>query len=225
MKYIFKEYTKENQGYEYPYKVYLEKEDGDDIDEIFEKGFLPSRIKKDFFYLSRNLRINLKDFDWNSENRRVLKKTENISIEKQSLKNFKWEYDIGLIAIEFFKEKFGQKIISTQKLKWLFSGEFFNSVFVFKKENEIIGYTICMETKNFLDYAYPFYKKEYIKENIGMGMMLKAIKHSLENEKKYVNLGTIYDKEAKYKLQFKNLEWWDGENWNRDITSLKEKIK
>ncbi len=224
MKFLFKEYTTEYKEYAYPYKVYAKKEEGDDINEIYNKGFLATRLEKDLFYLSRNLRLNLNEFELNSENRRILKKTDDLEIENKKLNEFEYDYEIGKIAIDFFKEKFQDKIISAQKLKWLFQGEFFTNVLIFKKQKEIIGYCITMETDELIHYAYPFYRKEYINSNLGMGMMLKTILHGKEKQKKYIYLGTVYTKDSLYKLQFKGLEWFDGEKWENDINLLKEKI-
>jgi arginyl-tRNA--protein-N-Asp/Glu arginylyltransferase len=225
MKYIFKEYKGNYDKYEFPYKIYLQAQEADNVDGIYSKGFLPTRIKKDYYYLSRNIRINLENFEFTSENRRVLKKTQNLTLESKKLENFEFDYDIGKMALDFFKQKFREKITTTQKLKWLFTGEFFNNVLIYRIDDEITGYCITMETENVLHYSYPFYKPTLIKSNIGMGMILKAIEYAKKNNKKLFHLGTVYTKESLYKLQFNKMEWFDGEQWNPDVELLKEKIK
>jgi arginyl-tRNA--protein-N-Asp/Glu arginylyltransferase len=224
MKYIFKEYKTNYENYEYPYQIYLEANENDSIDEIYEKGFLATRIKKNYYYLTRNLRINLQEFSLNSENRRILKKTESLTLENKKLNDFTFNYSISKLATDFFKTKFNKTIITPQKLKWLFAGEFFTNVLVYKNKNEIIGYCITMETKKTLHYAYPFYKSELIGTNIGMSMMIQAIEHAKEKNKKYVYLGTVYTKDSMYKLQFKGIQWFNGESWNDDIDKLKSLI-
>lgn len=82
-----------------------------------------------------------------------------------------------------------------------------------------------MEEDRTLHYAYPFYDKNLIGSNIGMGMMLKAILHAKEKQKSYIYLGTVYTEQSLYKTQFKGLEWFDGESWSTDIDDLKNKIK
>ena len=225
MKYIFKEYKGDYKKYEYPYKTYLQAQEAEDIDEIYSKGFLPTRIKKNYYYLSRNIRIDLESFSLTSENRRILKKTQNLTLESKKLENFEFDYNISKMALDFFKQKFGERITTTQKLKWLFTGDFFTDAIVYKIEGETIGYCITMETENILHYSYPFYKPTLIKSNIGMAMMIKAIEYAKEKDKKYIYLGTVYTKDSLYKLQFKNMQWFDGENWNTDIDKLKDLIK
>ncbi len=224
MKYIFKEYSDNYKDYKFPYLIYAQAEPSDKRSEIYEKGFLATRIKKDFYYLTRNLRINLENFSLTSENRRILKKVEDIELESKDLKNFEFNYEISKLAIDFFKTKFSKNIITTQKLKWLFSGEFFTNVLVYKIKDETIGYCIVMENDEFLHYAYPFYKAELLNQNIGMAMMIKAIEYAKEKNKKNIYLGTVYTKDSLYKLQFKGMEWFDGEGWNDEIDTLKSLI-
>ncbi len=225
MQYIFKEYKGDYEKYKFPYQIYLQAEEKDSVEKIYKKGFLPTRIKKNFYYLSRNVRIDLKNFSLNSENRRILKKTEGLELENINLKDFEFQYEISKLATDYFKEKFGEIIISTQKLKELFKGDIFTNVLVFKLKGDVIGYCITMETENILHYTYPFYKKEFIGTNIGMGMMVRAIEYAKEKNKKYVHLGTAYTKESMYKLQFKGIEWFDGNEWIDDVEKLKNKIK
>ena len=225
MEYIFKEYKGDYEDYKYPYLVYLQADDHDNKNEIYEKGFLATRIKKNYYYLTRNLRIDLKEFSLNSENRRVLKKTEGLEIENKKLKNFDFDYSLSKLATDFSKKQFNKIIITPKKLKWLFEGEFFTNVLIYKLDGKEIGYCITMETEDLLHYAYPFYNPELIGSNIGMGMMIKAIEYAKENSKKYVYLGTVYTPKSLYKIQFRGIEWFDENSWSRDVEKLKNKIK
>ena len=225
MKYIFKEYTNRLQEYNYPYLVYLKKEEGDNINEIYKKGFLPTRKEKNLFYLSRNIRLYLPDFELTSENRRILKKENDLTLENKTLSESEYSNEISKLATDYFKTKFGKKIISTPKLRKIFEEQIFTNLLIYKKGEKIAGYCIAMETENLSHYAHPFYKKDLIGTNIGMGMMLKAIINAKENSKEYVYLGTVYTQESLYKTQFKGLEWFNGENWSKDIDMLKDEIK
>lgn len=227
MKYIFKEFNKEELNYSeyaFPYKVYLKASEKDSKDEIYEKGFLATRIEENYYYLSRNVRIDLEKYSQSSENRRVLKKTKDLKLENKKLKDFIFDYKITKLATEYFKAKFEKNIISTQSLKKIFEQNFFTNILIFKLNDKEVGYCITMETENLIHYAYPFYGKEFIGTNIGMGMILKTLEYAKENGKKYLYLGTAYTKSSKYKLQFKGLEWFDEGSWNSNIDNLKKKI-
>ena len=78
-----------------------------------------------------------------------------------------------------------------------------------------------------LHYSYPFYNLEpkNLKPNLGMSMMLSAIVYAKENNKKYIYLGSFQRPTDTYKLQFKGLEWFDGEKWSDDLEKLKQTLK
>ena len=70
-------------------------------------------------YQTRSLRIDLKKFELSSENRRVLKKTEDLrlKIEDLPIKNYDWK--IGKMAKNFYETKFGKGTFSANKVKEL----------------------------------------------------------------------------------------------------------
>jgi arginyl-tRNA--protein-N-Asp/Glu arginylyltransferase len=225
MKYIFLEEEYKYKEYKFPYKVYLEREEGDKTDQIFENGFLPTRIRNNLFYLCRSLRVNLKNFNLSSENRRILRKTEYLQIELKEMSNFEYHYTLGKKAMEFYRNRFGEKILSARKAKWIFNSGFFNGVLIFKDQKETVGHCPVMKTEKLIFYAYPFYNLAYLDKNIGMGMMTKTVNYAKENGYDYVYLGTVYTEESLYKMQFEGLEYSDGVKWSTDLDRVKEKIK
>jgi arginyl-tRNA--protein-N-Asp/Glu arginylyltransferase len=228
MKYIFKEFELSDYArYQFPYQVYLESEEGDSIEDIYENGFLQSRIDSRLFYLSRGIRIDVSQFELSSENRRINRKTEYLTYELSTIDKFEYDYPIGKMAIDFYKERFGEKTISAQKWKWIFTSGVFTHVIIFKdnRTNEVIGYCPIIMTKSILHYAYPFYKTNYLSENLGIGMMQSAILHSKETGIRYAYLGTCYTHNSLYKTQFKGAQWFTGEVWSDDIQGLKLTIK
>jgi arginyl-tRNA--protein-N-Asp/Glu arginylyltransferase len=58
-----------------------------------------------------------------------------------------------------------------------------------------------------------------------MAMMLNAILYAKENNKKYIYLGSAQRPTDTYKLQFKSLEWFDGDSWSEDLEELKNILK
>jgi arginyl-tRNA--protein-N-Asp/Glu arginylyltransferase len=56
-------------------------------------------------------------------------------------------------------------------------------------------------------------------------MMIQAINYSKEKGLEYIYLGSLQRPSDTYKLQFKGMEWFDGEKWQTDTTPLKEILK
>jgi hypothetical protein len=53
-------------------------------------------------------------------------------------------------------------------------------------------------------------------------MMLQAVIWAKENQKKYIYLGTCYEKTALYKTEFKGVEYFNGFHWNNNLEELKD---
>jgi len=203
------------------------------ISSLYNEGYLLTREHRGSMYQTRSLRVDLSKFELTSENRRVLKKIEDLrfKIEDLPLKNYDWK--IGKMAKDFYETKFGKGIFSANKVKELLTIEHnFNKLLTYtiaecRMQNAECtnGYCICYENKDVLHYSYPFYNLKSEICNLGMSMMLNAIIWAKENNKKYVYLGSAKDEKAKYKLQFEGLEWFDGGEWRDDLDKLKSILK
>lgn len=223
MKYIFSEFTATYSQYEFPYQIYVFREESDKLEDIYSKGALPTRIDARLFYVARGVRVDLTKFSPNSENRRITRKTSNLQLKIVPLDMFDYQPHIGKLAKDFYDTKFGKGTLSAQKAKWLFRSGAYSHVIVYKdiQQNSIIGYCIVNLTDNIMHYAYPFYRLELINTNTGIGMMTSAIMNASGSDLDLVYLGTCYDQRAKYKLQFKGIEYFNGWEWSEDIDALK----
>jgi arginyl-tRNA--protein-N-Asp/Glu arginylyltransferase len=198
------------------------------VESAYDAGFVFTRIGKGAMSQTRSLRIDLNKFELSSENRRILGKTEELSLSSHPIPYANYDWSIHKMGKEFYEKKFGEKIFSAQKIKELVTDKNksnFNKLLVYTKEGKNIGYCIALETKNTSHYCYPFYDLESNYQNLGMGMMLKAIVRAKEGGKKYIYLGSFQRQSDVYKLQFSGLEWFDGKQWQEDIDSLKEELK
>lgn len=198
------------------------------ITKLYNEGYVFTRLGKGVLNQTRSLRIDLSKFELNSENRRILKKTEDLKLEFKSLplENYSWE--IHKLGKDFYTKKFGDGTMSASKINEMFNDlekSNMNSVFEFNYETtKSIGYCLTYQNSEIIHYAYPFYDLDIPKEkNLGIAMMTKAIVWAKENNKKYIYLGSVVDSTSKYKLQFEALEWWDTETmeWSNDLNNLK----
>jgi arginyl-tRNA--protein-N-Asp/Glu arginylyltransferase len=202
----------------------------ENIKKLYDEGFLFTRTGKGEMYQTRSLRIDLSKFELSSENRRVLRNTENISLEITNIPYSNYHWGIHKLGKDFYSTKFGDKTFSAQKIKELITDKAksnFNKLFIYrqKADNLAVGYAICLEKNDLLHYCYPFYDLKAEIKNLGIGMMTKAIVWAQENNKKYIYLGSASRSADTYKLQFEGLEWWDGKNWQTNLVKLKAEIK
>jgi len=157
------------------------------INSLYNEGFLFTRIALGDIYQTRSLRIDLNKFKLTSENKRILKKTENLSLTSYELPVTNYDWRIGKLGKDFYSTKFGDGTFSANKIKELLTTKHnFNELFQYvfpsldkegrtrsvgavesdstpprlplsKGRNQIVGYAICFENKEILHYCYPFY--------------------------------------------------------------------
>ena len=215
------------------------------INDLYENGYVFTRIGKGIMQQTRSIRINLNAFDPTSENRRILKKTDGIILSKTVLPLNNYDYSLGKLAKDFYDNRFGTGIMSAQKIKEMLTDEKksnFNFLLNYKtsaidstnqvlpeknqpvihSDRSVIGYAICFANSIILHYSYPFYDLNNSPKDMGLGMMIRAIMHAKETKLKYIYLGSLQRPSDTYKLQFNGLECFDGNLWISDIEKMKQ---
>ena len=198
------------------------------INALYSEGYVFTRVGRGVMKQTRSLRIDLSKFETSSENRRILKKNQNIIYHLSSIPFANYHWSIGKLAHDFYETKFGKGTFSANKIKELLTDpnkSNFNQLFVYSIDDEPIGYCIARETNELIHYSYPFYELGIMNNelgNIGIGMMTRAILHAKEHGKKYIYLGSAQRPSDTYKLQFSGLEWFTGTTWSTDEQQIKK---
>ncbi len=195
------------------------------ITEIYNQGYVFTRLGKGVMHQTRSIRINLNKFHLSSENRRILNKNKeiNLHVEELPLKSYDWS--IAKLGKDFYETKFGPNIMSAQKIKELLTNSEvsnFTNLFVYSVNNVPFGYSIAYKNTSILHYSYPFYDLTKSSKDLGLGMMTLAIKYAQENNHKYIYLGSLQRPNDTYKLQYSGIEWFDGKEWQENISEVKK---
>ena len=204
------------------------------IEDMYDRGFVMTRKGRGVMHQTRSLRIDLSQFELTSENRRILKKTQSICGPRAiELPTPSYDITIGKMAKDFYDNKFGTGVMSAQKIKEMTTdaaNSNFNMLLAFDRTNEDgnsdkgIGYAITFFTPKIMHYSYPFYDLTSGESDIGLGMMIRAIEYASSLHLKYVYLGSLQRPTDTYKLQFKGLQWFDGQKWSSDMKLAKLEI-
>jgi len=198
------------------------------ISEMYNRGFVLTRIGRGVMQQTRSARICLSQFSQSSENRRIIRKMEGVSLRIESLPLKNYDFSLGKLAKDFYENKFGPGIMSAQKIKEMLTDaekSNFNSLLIYSMNGKDIGYCIAYLNEDILHYSYPFYEIEKAPADMGLGMMTLAIQHAQDRNKKYIYLGSLQRPGDVYKLQFSGLEWFDGTRWQTDIEAVKDIIR
>lgn len=206
----------------------------DNITSMYENGFVFTRMGKGMMQQTRSVRIDLSRFNLTSENRRILKKTQEILGPKIiGLPLRDYDFKTGKLAKDFYDTKFEKGIMSAQKVKEMLSDadkSNFNTFLTYSLSTSTntstdIGFVICNQTSSLLHYSYPFYDLALAPKDMGLGMMIRAIEYAKSINLKCIYLGSLQRPSDTYKLQFEGLEWFDGKIWNTDLEEAKKVLQ
>jgi len=205
-------------NHNYP-QVLLLREEKDDLEKIYSKGFLPFRNQANLFYLARSCRVDLEKFSLSSENKRIIKKTADFSFGIKSLKDFNYTSRVQKQCKDWAKLRNWK--ISTTSLKYIFKGGFFNQLMVWEKEGEAVAYQVLLEEKDLIHTAHLFYNPEVGGKDLGMRMLIEASILGKEKEKTFHYLGTAYGGTGFYKRNLAGFEFFNGFSWSEDLKEWK----
>jgi len=174
------------------------------IEENYALGLLPQRNDLHVFYQETSCRSNLSKFNLSSENRRILRKTEqftfevvpiffNLDVQKQIfnwLKILKWDFPISSV-------------------KNIFTHHIFNYLYIWKLINEIVAYSICYFSATVSHIAYVFYNPQYSHSDLPIRLVLQTIIDSHQKNLEFCYLGRFsnYKKNMPGFENFVNGQW------------------
>ena len=218
--------------YTFNYATYCIKEEQSELPEIYAQGFLPYsnnvKLEEETYYLARSLRVDLSLFKESSENRRVARKMEDLnpSFEVIPVKDFNLnDTHFKSYCLDFAAKRFSEAI-STDRLDYILAAKSISHIFHFKIGNKTAGYVISIIENGTLHYWFAFFDLEYPTYALGKWMMFSVINWAFEQKMAYVYLGTCYGEKSLYKVRdFKGLSYFDGNQWDTDIKTLKNKCK
>jgi len=183
-----------------------------DIDENYQNGLLPQRNDKNLFYFQTSSRSNLSNFNLSSENRRILRKTEDFTFEKIPLKDFVYDLKIQKEIYSWIKSLGWDYPISS--VKNVFKNHIFNYLYIWKdSQNNTVAYSICYFSKNISHIAYVFYNPELAHGNLPIRLVLQVVIDSQILGLKYCYLGRFSEDSGFYKRNMPGFEYFESQQW------------
>ena len=228
MKLLFSEVKSDYSNYIFPYAIWAVPEDGETPSMIFSKGFLPASLELDRFYMCRQIRIKLDEFERSSENRRILRKCEGIDFNLVPRSEFYFTHERREFCKNYADIKFGKDVMTYERLDRLLDSKIISHLLVFKDseiDKEVGIVTFYVERKTLIYYYYAFYDLNYYDRNLGMYMMTAAVDWFAQQEYGHIYLGSCYSLNALYKTQFSGAEFFNGFHWSKSLEELKYQIQ
>ncbi|MGL4629828.1 MAG: GNAT family N-acetyltransferase [Leadbetterella sp.] len=230
MKIFLSENTPDYASYTFNYALYALKESQEELDEIYEKGFLPYTgnldLESETFYMARSLRVDCDRFEDTSENRRVCRMVEPLSIGIEVVKKSDFNLEDSVFKAfcnTYISERIGDDNMSAERWDYILRQDTGSHFFVFKNDSQVFGYVLAAITDKSVQYWFAFFDTEYMRSHsLGKYMMWAVIDWAKKNKKQHVYLGTAYKSKALYKIRdHKGLSFFNGNGWSADVNLLK----
>ncbi len=228
MKIFYSELGQSYKTYSFAYCPYAHYEPGDYLQDIYDAGFLPysgTPELTNIFYMARSLRINLPDWELNSENRRIYRKFEG-QLEQQT--QTKHLIDITnetflTFCEDYFSQRHGATIMPRERLKLVL--ETVTDIVTYKHNDKLVGYVFLVNDEDMSHYWYSFYDLDYANQSLGLWMMTDCAIQAKKQGKQHFYLGTAYSEKGIYKTNYDNLEYWNGQQWSQEINLLRDRCR
>jgi len=228
MKTFFSPCPPDYSTYTFPYGVYALPENNNELQEVYEKGFLPYtgdlNLKYPVFYKARSLRVDLEKFSDSSENRRVAKKFEGIEVRIEASDTLlAADQYFRSLAIDYAAKRFKGGQMDSDRLDYILSRSYLTHTYRIMLDEETMAYLLAVESGNIFHYWFCFFDLDMATElPLGKFLMWKGILMAKEKGCSYIYLGTCYGNRSLYKARdFKGVEFHDGNFWSSDVKRLK----
>jgi arginyl-tRNA--protein-N-Asp/Glu arginylyltransferase len=249
MKIFYSELTAFPAYYSFGYCVYGELEEGDNLADCYEQGFLPfvgARVQGErMMYQARGCRVRVAEWKEDHYYRQVLRKVGEFSKTKAETNKTNKEPQNGIQVLEYAKEdfpvtdefvdflltyfkfRFGKESMPKDRLLALLASPLLTHIVEYRLDEKPIAYMLEVHTENSMHFWYQAYAKKFENRHLGAYLLLDLMQRAKAQGKKYVYLGVTYGNWMKYKTNFQPLEYWNGQEWVNDPKSkkLKELLK
>ena len=224
MKLLISEAKSDYANYLYPYAIWAMREAGEAPAALFNAGFLPTARDLDRFYLCRHIRVTLGKFKASSENRRILRKGEGITMKLVPRAEFELTPARREFCRSFADARFGKDVMPSERVDLVFNSPVITHVLVFNDAQtgaELGVVVLYLEAARLAFYRFAFYELNRFSRSLGLFMMTSAVGFFAAQGFAHLYLGTCYSDSALYKTQFAGVEFFNGFRWSENLGELK----
>ena len=225
MKITRDEFGHEYQNYRFGYCEYATLESNDRVADFYEKGFLPYSADpaiQGVFYMARSARLELAHFEFTSENRRILKRFDNMfSFRTLSIDKAKEDPRIRALFLKYFRERHGKEVMPAKRFDAILESPLPLRVLLYEKDGELVAAALEVYGKTFGHFWFSAYDLSYVRKSLGMWLMLDGAQRAKNAGRTNYYIGTVYGAKALYKTNLRPLEFWSGSEWSNDLSLLK----
>ena len=231
LKVIYQESPAQLSCLKFPYIPVITDYHASQIPMIYDQGFVAFG---ECFKMARSVRVDLTSFECNSENRRLIRKAQDmnphIELCKKDHDRLILQDDFINSCIEFSKQRYVDNGRLTRHSYWeIYHNPIITDVVSLSLDGTRRGTVFLCNHGNMMHYWHAFYDLNFNQiEQLALGkyLMLQTILYAQKMGKSHLYLGAAYDHSDYYKINdWHSLSWWDGEKWSADTACLKNLCK
>ncbi len=215
MKIAFSEFAPDYGNYVFPYHVWGFLESGESVSDAYAQGFLPNSYDLSRFYLTRSIRVDLRNFSQTGRTRYVERKCSHISTSLTGRSGFKFSPEWQNLTDEYFAaQKVSADYRRSRFLEMLESPLATHvSYFIDEATEKPVGLVPILMRDGISQYGIPVYDPGYRVLSIGNYMMASTLERLRVSGMSYCYLGSCYDLGSLYKTRFPGMEFFNGHGW------------
>ncbi len=217
--------------YSFGYSTYAYLEEGDDLSECYQKGFLPfvgvREEKTEMLFMARGSRVRVDLFEESSENRRIDRRVKarfgTLDVQTHQKEEFDRKNDLLDFLVRHFASRFGREAMPRDRLNAMLASPLLTHIIEYRTDNGGIAYSLETQGRDFFHLWHIAYAPELRNSNFGAYMFLDFVRRARSVQKKYAYLGITCGANMHIKTYFQPLEYWNGNEWVRDPKSVQLK--
>ena len=183
-----------------------------DIDQNYQNGLLPQRNAPDTFYSDTSSRTRLDNLELSSENRRILRKTDQFSFRRLPLTQFDFTPSVQKQIKNWVKILGWNFPVSS--IRTIFTSHIFNYVYLWSDASDrTVAYAICYFSPQISHIAYVFYDPAFSHGDLPIRLTLQAVIDSHRLGLKYCYLGRFSPPLGYYKRNMPGFEYFEKGSW------------
>jgi len=178
----------------------------------YQDGLLPQRNSKDLWYQDSSSRSSLQGASFNSENRRIIKKTQNFSYQIFNKDTLNYTPQLQKTIKDWIKGLQWDFPISS--VKKIFKDHIFNTFYFWYDDNkDLVAVSICYFNQEISHISYVFYDPKYSHQNLPIRIVLQVIEDSINQNLNYCYLGRFSESMGFYKRNMPNFQIFKDNSW------------
>lgn len=185
------------------------------LPDMYAAGFLPQRNDQKYFYFDTSCRCHLKNFSLTSENRRILRKTEQFTF---AFENIYFTSEIKIQINNWLRQLKWDFPMSS--VKTIFTNHIFNKLYVWKLNDRVVAYSVCLFDQNISHIAYVFYDPEFGHGDLPIRLVLQFVIDSHDQNLEFAYLGRFSRDNGYYKRNLPGFEYFREGSWTSDLSRL-----